>query len=115
MSEVDGSMLTAALSIFGLIGKAAIDHWKIATLEKNDIKNKDRINALEDEKIKVTEALDRTFATREYVQEYFVTRRQHEENIRHIEEKLLARMDNIAGAVEMIYSVIGGRRKNDKE
>jgi hypothetical protein len=115
MSAIDGSMLTAALSILILISKAAIDHWKIATLEKNDAKNKERLNALEDEKIKVTEALDRTFATREYVQEYFVTRRQHEENLRHIEEKLLSRMDNIAGAVEMVYSALGGRRKDDKE
>lgn len=121
MTITFGSLITLGIFILGLIWKASQNHFQTKELTENDEKNKERINELEDHKLKITEALERTYAPKEFVYEVFITRREHDDAMKNLEEKLVTQMTHMNEALvstnktlEKIHAVIEGIRSNQK-
>ena len=114
---IDGWMITLSIFILGLVWKAATAHSSVKslndtkdTLIKNDTSNKERINELDTNQIKMIEALERTYATEKFVYEIFITRREHDASMERLEEKLVAEMSHMNETLEEIRDAIKNGR-----
>ena len=92
--EIKSWMIAISIFILGLVWKASDSHSKINILVENDETNKKRINALDKEQTKIVEALDRSFVSRELVYANFVTMENHAIAMKHLEEKLISKIDH---------------------
>ena len=89
---IESGIATVSISILGLIWKASDLHAKLKVLVDNDKLTKERVNNLADESIRITEALDRSFVSRELVYSNFMTIKAHEDSMIRLEEKLVTEM-----------------------
>jgi hypothetical protein len=96
----------AIVAILGLVAKAAVDHFKIGELLRRDGLNKQRINDMHTEQLKIIESLNRTFATEKFVYEVFITRKEHEQTVKHIEEKFLSELSHQSQMIERICNIM---------
>lgn len=103
---IEGGLVALAIFILGLVWKASTSHFQIKVLVENDDKNKERINELETTQLKITEALDRTYATEKFVYEVFITRKEHGDSMERLEEKLIAEMTHMNETLEKIRKII---------
>ncbi len=106
MSIELGGLVTLTIFILGLIWKVAQSHFTISELSENDEINKERINGLEKTQLKIVEALDRTYATEKFVYEIFITRREHNESMERLEEKLVTEMTHMNATLDKICKII---------
>lgn len=106
MTITFGSLVTLAIFILGLIWKASQNHFQLKELTENDEKNKKRINTLEITQLKIVEALDRTYAQKEFVYEVFITRKEHDTSMERLEEKLVTEMTHMNTTLEKICKII---------
>jgi hypothetical protein len=102
-----GMIDTAAIAaILGLVAKAAVDHFKVGELYRRDGLNKKRLNDMHTEQLKIIEALNRTYATEKFVYEVFITRKEHEQTVQHIEEKFLGELSHQSKMIERICNIM---------
>ena len=102
-----GMIDTAAIAaILGLVAKAAVDHFKVGELYRRDGLNKQRLNDMHTEQLKIIEALNRSYATEKFVYEFFITRTEHEQKIQHIEEKFLRELSHQSEMIERICNIM---------
>lgn len=113
---IDGWMITLSIFILGLVWKASTAHSSVKSLKdenktliKNDTANKERINELDTNQIKIIEALERTYATEKFVYEVFITRREHGDSMERLEEKLVTEMSHMNETLEKICNIIEKR------
>jgi hypothetical protein len=104
---IEGGIVTLAIFILGLIWNAASAYFTISGLKSGDLKNKERINHLEVEQLRMVEALERTYATEKFVYNAYVTRKEHTQSMERLEEKLLIEMRHINEALTSISKAIG--------
>lgn len=108
--EMTIAEITAWVSLIiilsGLIYKVSKSHFQLFTLIKNDEENKNRLNNLDTFKIKVEEALDRTFVSKEYVFASFVTKEEHTASMSRLEEKLVNEMQHMNKTLERISKTL---------
>jgi hypothetical protein len=96
----------AIIFILGLVAKSAVDHFKIGELYRRDGLSKKRLNDMHNEQLKMVEALNRTYATEKFVYEFFITRTEHEQTVRHIEEKFLGELSHQSKMIEKICNIL---------
>ncbi len=109
---IEGGIVTLSIFIIGLIWNSAISHFTIGRLRDGDIKNKARINLIETAQLKMIEALERTYATEKFVYNAYVTRREHNESMERLEEKLLTEMKHMNETLTKISNIIGSNAEN---
>jgi len=109
-----GGLVTLAVFILGLIWKVAQGHFTIKELSDNDELNKGRINKLEKSELRMTEALDRTYATEKFVYDVFITRKEHDTSMERLEEKLVTEMHHMNTTLEKICKIIEGSAFHQK-
>ena len=93
-------------AILALVAKAAVDHFKIGELYRRDGLSKQRLNDMHTEQLKIIEALNRTYATEKFVYEVFITRKEHEQTVQHIEEKFLGELSHQSKMIERICNIM---------
>jgi cell division protein FtsI/penicillin-binding protein 2 len=121
MTITFSALIALGIFILGLIYKAILNHIQTKKLNENDKEKTKRIGDLETEQLKITEALDRTFAPKEFVYEVFITRKEHNESLERLEEKLVIQMThmnealkNTNSTLEKMLAVIENIRSNQK-
>ena len=110
---IDGWMITLSIFILGLVWKAATSHnsskelgRQVVVLREDDTKSKNRINKLEEEQIRIIEALERSYASKELVYGNFVTSKDHGLAMSRLEEKLVAEMKHMNETLQQIRNAL---------
>jgi hypothetical protein len=98
--------IPSILAIIALVAKAAVDHFKIGELYRRDGLSKKRLNDMHNEQLKMVEALNRTYATEKFVYEVFITRKEHDQEMQHIEEKFLGELSHQSKMIERICNIM---------
>lgn len=106
MTMIDFWLGGSSVFTLGLVWKASDLHTKLKNLLSNDLKTNKRINTHEKELNHISEALNRTFAPKDYVYEHFVTNYNHKSSVNVIEEKLLSEVKHMNDNLQRIYSLI---------
>jgi len=80
-------------------------------LRKDNVSIAGAFREIQREQIKMIEALERTYATEKFVYDVFITRKEHEQNLTHLEEKLVGEMRHMNASLDKIckYVEAGGK------
>ena len=89
-----------------LAGKWYHDHMTIKDIKLNEAKRNKQISHIETENVKIIEALERTYVSKEYIFKYFFSREDIEEKMKHLESTLSSELSHINKAIENLTKVI---------
>jgi len=93
-------------TLFILAGKWYHDHMTIRDLKDRETKKDERIKILENEQIKIIEALDRTYVSREFLYKHFLGREDIEEKFAHLEKTFSSEMSHINLSLQKVVEIV---------
>jgi hypothetical protein len=92
-----------------LAGKWYHDHMTIKDIKLNEAKRNKQISHIETENVKIIEALERTYVSKDYIFKYFFSREDIELKMKHLENTLTNELSHVNKALEKLTRVIEKR------
>jgi len=99
------SMSTLAI----LIGKWYHDHMTVREMKQGDGKRNERLELIEKENLKIIEALERTYVSKEYIFKYFFSREDIDEKLKHLDSTIKSELSHINASLEKLSTLIEKR------
>lgn len=96
-------------TLFILVAKWYHDHMTIKDLKLQAESKRNRLDLLEKEQVKVAEALDRTFVSKEYIFKYFFSREDIDEKLKHLDSTIKNELSHINSSIENLSKLIEKR------
>jgi len=98
---------TATLLI--LAGKWYHDHMTIKEVKEDNSNLKKTFSLIEKENLKIIEALDRTYVSKEYIFKYFFSREDIDEKLKHLDSTIKNELSHINTSIEKLSQLIEKR------
>jgi hypothetical protein len=97
--------ISSSLSIGTLVvlaGKWYHDHMTIKEMKVSEQKLNKQISHVETENIKIIEALERTYVSKEYIFKYFFSRKDIEVKFKHLESTISSELSHMSLSIERL-------------
>ena len=92
-----------------LAGKWYHDHMTVRDIKAGEEKRNERLGVIEKENLRIIEALERTYVSKEYIFKYFFSREDIEEKLKHLDSTIKNELSHINSSLEKLSSLIEKR------
>jgi len=94
-----------------LAGKWYHDHMTLKDIRRRNLKTDKQIITIEKENLKIIEALERTYVSKDYIFKYFFSREDIEEKLKHLESSLTNELSHMNKSLEKLTTLIESIKK----